>query len=214
MKLATKKEIEEIKNLFLLHYPEKKSELEYNNLYQLIIAVMLSAQCTDKRVNVITPKLFEAFPDIESLAKAELENVIEFVKTCSYFNNKAKNMILLAQKVMSEFDGEIPLTQKELMSLNGVGQKTANVVLIEFQDANVMAVDTHVYRTSHRLGLSNATNTKNTEAELSSKFKTDLAQLHQAMVLFGRYVCKAKNPDCENCFLTEFCKTKEQFKAK
>ncbi len=213
MKLATKKETEEIKNRFLKNYSQKKSELNYNNLYELIISVMLSAQCTDKRVNILTPSLFEKYPDILSLADANLDEIKEFIKSCSYFNNKASNMLKMAQKVRDEFDCEIPLTQKELMSLNGVGQKTANVVLIEYKNANLMAVDTHVYRTAHRLGLSDAINVNNTEKDLVKKFKTDLNELHQAMVLFGRYICKAKKPNCDECFLVDLCKTKAQFKA-
>lgn len=214
MKLATKKEIDEIKEKFLQHYSNEKSELNYTNLYELIIAVMLSAQCTDKRVNIITPALFEKYPDVVSLAKANIEEIKELIKSCSFFNNKAENLIKMAQKVMSDFEGEIPLSQKELVSLNGVGQKTANVVLIEYQNANLMAVDTHVYRVSHRLGLSKAENVKETEKDLVKRLKTNLNELHQAMVLFGRYICKAKNPDCDKCFLTSLCKTRETFKAK
>ncbi len=201
-----------IKERFLENYANKKSELNYNNLYELIVSVILSAQCTDKRVNLLTPTLFKKYPNIKALANAKIEDVNEIIKSCSYFNAKSQNLIKMAQKVKNEFNGEIPLTQKELMSLNGVGQKTANVVLIEHQNANLMAVDTHVYRVSHRLGLSSAKNVKETESDLVKVFQTNLNQLHQAMVLFGRYICKAKNPECDKCFLTDFCKTKAQFK--
>jgi endonuclease-3 len=138
----------------------------------------------------------------------------ELIKSCSFFNNKAKNLIEMAKRVQEEFKGEIPLDRDKLMSLAGVGQKTANVVLIELQEANFMAVDTHVFRVSHRLGLSSAKSVKETEKDLERAFKDNLAKLHQAMVLFGRYICTAKNPKCDNCFLREFCKTKESFKAK
>jgi endonuclease-3 len=175
---------------------------------------MLSAQCTDKRVNLITPALFEAFPTPADLANADLEEVKLFIKSCSFFNNKAKNLIKMAQSVIENYDGEIPLSQEELIKLAGVGQKTANVVMIEYTGANLMAVDTHVFRVAHRLGLSNATTVKGTEEDLVRKFRTDLHRLHQAMVLFGRYICKAVKPECERCFLTEYCKTKESFKAK
>jgi len=213
-KKATKKEVEEIKALFLMHYPDSITELSYRNLYELLISVMLSAQCTDKRVNLITPALFEAYPDPISLANADLDDVKGFIKTCSFFNNKAKNLIKMAQSVIEHYEGEIPLEQKELIKLAGVGQKTANVVMIEYTGANLMAVDTHVYRVAHRLGLSAAPTATKCEEELSKKFKTELHRLHQAMVLFGRYRCKALKPECDQCFMAHLCKSKEGFKAK
>jgi len=215
MKLATKKEIEEIKKRFLEHYPDSTTELHYRNLYELLVAVMLSAQCTDKRVNLITPALFEKYPDIPSLANADLDEVKELIRTCSFFNNKAKNLIKMAQMVMEKYGGEIPLDEKELVKLPGVGQKTAHVVLIEYTGANLMAVDTHVFRVAHRLGLSDAKTVEGTEKDLVKKFKTDLHRIHQAMVLFGRYICTAKNPKCDTeCFLTDLCKSRESFKAR
>ena len=213
IKKATKKEIEEIKNLFLEHYTDSITELNYNNLYELLIAVMLSAQCTDKRVNIISPALFEAYPHPIELANADIDDVKRFIKSCSFFNNKAKNLIKMAQSIIENYNGKIPLEQKELITLAGVGQKTANVVMIEFTGANLMAVDTHVFRVAHRLGLSDATTATKTEEELTKKFKTDLHLLHQAMVLFGRYRCKAVKPECEECFLEERCRTKETFKV-
>ncbi|MBD3795762.1 MAG: endonuclease III [Epsilonproteobacteria bacterium] len=212
-KKATKKEIEAIKELFLRHYEDAVSELNHENVYELLIAVMLSAQCTDKRVNLITPALFERYPSVADLANASLDDVKKLIQSCSFFNKKAVNLIKMAQRVVENFDSNIPLTQKELMSLAGVGQKTANVVLSEHTQANLMAVDTHVFRVAHRLGLSDAPTALKTEDELSQKFKTDLNLLHQAMVLFGRYRCKAQNPLCEDCFLENFCKSKEQFKV-
>jgi len=213
-KKATKIEILEIKSLFLEHYPESVTELTYNNLYELLIAVMLSAQCTDKRVNIITPALFLAYPDVISLANANLDDVKSYINTCSFFNNKAKNLIKMAQTVVENYNDEIPLERDELIKLAGVGQKTANVVMIEYTGANLMAVDTHVYRVAHRLGLSYTKTATKCEEELSKKFKTDLHLLHQAMVLFGRYKCKALKPECDDCFLTHLCKTKTSFKAK
>ena len=197
----------------MVEYENAKTELNYKNLYELLISVILSAQCTDKRVNLITPKLFEIYPSVEKLAVAELNQVQNIIQTCSFFNNKAKNIILMAQKVINDYNGQIPLTQKELMSLAGVGQKTANVIRIEWCEDNLMAVDTHVFRVSHRLGLSSGKNVKETEVELVKKLKDNLAVLHQAMVLFGRYKCKAINPECEDCILIGFCKTKETFKV-
>ncbi|MEA3456682.1 MAG: endonuclease III [Campylobacterota bacterium] len=213
VKQATKKEIEEIKLLFLEHYPDSVTELQYRNLYELLISVMLSAQCTDKRVNIITPALFETYPSPVELSNADLNEVKSYIKSCSFFNNKAKNLIKMAQSVMENYEGEIPLTQEELVKLAGVGQKTANVVMIEYTGANLMAVDTHVFRVAHRLGLSSAATAVKTEEELSRKFKTDLHLLHQAMVLFGRYRCKALKPECEECFLTDYCRSKEGFKV-
>jgi len=175
---------------------------------------MLSAQCTDKRVNIITPALFEKYPSVKELGKADIDDVKELIKSCSFFNNKAKNLIKMAKKVINDFDGKIPLDEKKLISLAGVGQKTAHVVLIEYSGANLMAVDTHVFRVAHRLGLSSSETALKTEVDLTKKFKDHLHILHQAMVLFGRYTCTAKNPKCVKCFLSKFCKSKEGFKAR
>ncbi|MBN2824432.1 MAG: endonuclease III [Campylobacterales bacterium] len=213
VKMATKKEIEAIKAIFIREYPDSVTELHYSNLYELLVSVMLSAQCTDKRVNIITPALFEAYPTPIALANANLDDIKELIKSCSFFNNKTTNLLKMAQSVVENYGGEIPLEQKELVKLAGVGQKTANVVMIEYSGANLMAVDTHVFRVAHRLGLSNATTAIATEAQLTKKFKDNLHLLHQAMVLFGRYRCKAVKPECEGCFLEEYCKSKERFKV-
>ena len=213
VKKATKKEIIEIHQRFIDRYSDAVTELEYKNAYELVIAVALSAQCTDKRVNIITPALFEKYPDVYSLADGDINDVKKLINSCSFFNNKAKNIIAMAKRVVEVYDGEIPMNEKELQSLAGVGQKTANVVMIEYTGANLMAVDTHVFRVSHRLGLSDDTTALKTEATLVKKFKNNLHALHQGMVLFGRYICTAKNPKCEECFLTEFCKTTKSFKV-
>ncbi|WP_430732980.1 endonuclease III [Candidatus Sulfurimonas marisnigri] len=213
MKKATKKEILEIHQLFIDRYSDAVTELEYKNAYELVVAVALSAQCTDKRVNLITPELFIKYPDPLSLANANLNDVKSLINSCSFFNNKAKNIVLMAKRVVEIYNGEIPMDEKELITLAGVGQKTANVVMIEYTGANLMAVDTHVFRVSHRLGLSDDKTAIKTEATLVKKFKNNLHALHQGMVLFGRYICKAKNPACEECFLTQYCKTKESFKV-
>lgn len=213
MKKATKKEIEAIKKRFLQRYSDAVTELHYKNAYELVVSVALSAQCTDKRVNLITPALFEKYPSPQALAEADLDDVKKIINSCSFFNNKAKNLIAMAQRVVTVYNGEIPMNEKDLQTLAGVGQKTAHVVMIEYTGANLMAVDTHVFRVAHRLGLSDDKTAKATEATLVKKFKTDLHVLHQAMVLFGRYICRAKNPKCDECFLTEFCKTKESFKV-
>ena len=213
MKKATKKEIEVLKEAFVEKYSDAVTELDYKNDYELLIAIILSAQCTDKRVNIITPALFEKYPSVYELADASLDDVKELLKSCSFFNNKSKNIIKMAQSVIDNYDGEIPHIQKELMKLAGVGNKTANVFMIEFEGANLMAVDTHVFRVAHRLGLSDGKTVEITEADLVKKLKGhDLHIFHQAMVLFGRYICKAVKPDCDNCLFPQVCKTKKSFK--
>jgi endonuclease III len=215
IKKATKKECEAIKLILLEKYNDAVTELTYTNAYELVIAVALSAQCTDKRVNLITPELFKAYPTAYTLAKADLNHIKSLIQSCSFFNNKAVNLIAMATRVVDVYNGEIPLDEKELITLAGVGQKTAHVVLIEYTGANLMAVDTHVFRVSHRLGLSDDLTPATTEATLVKKFKTNLHQLHQGMVLFGRYICTAKNPKCDTkCFLREYCKTTESFKPR
>ena len=206
--MRNKRDIDRIKALFLEHFSGAKTELNFRNLYELLVAVMLSAQCTDKRVNLITPALFREYPDIKALANANLTSLKLLINSCSFFNNKAVNLIKMANSVMSDFNGEIPLDEKSLVKLAGVGQKTAHVVLIEYQEANLMAVDTHVFRVSHRLGLSSAKTPQATEIDLVKAFKTNLNTLHQAMVLHGRYTCKAIKPKCNECFLKEMCRAK------
>ncbi len=213
MRKPSQKNINIIKQRFLANYENARTELNFSNLYELLVCVMLSAQCTDKRVNIITPALFKKYPNQEELSNANLNDVKELIKSCSFFNNKAKNLIKMANSVMEDFGGKIPLNEKDLVSLAGVGQKTAHVVLIEYQQANLMAVDTHVFRVSHRLGLSKAKTPQKTEEDLVKCFKTELHTLHQALVLFGRYKCKAIKPLCDGCFVEEFCQSKEGFKA-
>ena len=206
------KSIATIKSRFLEHYPNAKTELVYKNVYELLVCVMLSAQCTDKRVNIVTPALFARYPNPNELSAADINELKELIKSVSFFNNKATNLIKMAKQVMGDFGGKIPSTQEELKSLAGVGQKTANVVLIESRQANVMEVDTHCFRVAHRLGLSHAKSAIETEADLTNIFKDNLATLHQAFVLFGRYICKAIKPLCQQFFLQEFFLSKSNFK--
>ncbi len=212
MKKATKKDIQIIKEAFVEKYADAVTELTYKNDFELLIAIILSAQCTDKRVNIITPALFEKYPTAFDLAEANLEEVKDLLKSCSFFNNKSKNIIKMAHSVINLHGGDIPHDTKKLMGLAGVGNKTANVFMIEAEGANLMAVDTHVFRVSHRLGLSDASNVDKTEDDLVKKLKGDLHIFHQAMVLFGRYTCKALKPDCDNCLFPHVCKTKKSFK--
>ncbi|KEA46635.1 endonuclease III [Campylobacter mucosalis] len=208
--MRTKKDILEIKKRILLHFDGAKSELKWRNNYELIVCVMLSAQCTDKRVNLITPALFDAYPSVDSLANANLASVKMLINSCSFFNNKAENLIKMAKSVVADFGGEIPLDEGSLKSLAGVGQKTAHVVMLEAVGANVMAVDTHVFRVAHRLGLSDAKTPEQTETDLVKNFKTELGKLHQGLVLFGRYTCKAVKPVCVGCILNDLCKFKDK----
>ncbi|WP_298706908.1 endonuclease III [uncultured Campylobacter sp.] len=208
--MRSKKDILEIKKRILQNFAEERSELKFKDNYQLLVCVMLSAQCTDKRVNLITPRFFAEFPSVAELAKANLASVKLLISSCNFYNNKAVNLIKMAQAVVRDFGGVVPLDEAGLKSLAGVGQKTAHVVLLEGAGANVMAVDTHVFRVAHRLGLSRAKTPELTERDLSEAFKTDLGKLHQGMVLFGRYTCKAIKPNCKECFLNELCGSKDK----
>ncbi|MDX3960079.1 endonuclease III [Aliarcobacter skirrowii] len=213
MKKATKADIEIIKKAFIENYSDAVTELNYRNDYELLIAIILSAQCTDKRVNLITPALFEKYPTVFDLSCANLDDVKKLINSCSFFNNKAQNIIKMAQSVVQNYEGNIPHDTKELIKLAGVGNKTANVFMIEYKQENLMAVDTHVFRVSHRLGLSDAKNVEKTEEDLVKKLKgDDLHIFHQAMVLFGRYICKAIKPDCDKCYFPQVCKSKSGFK--
>ncbi|MFY9362989.1 MAG: endonuclease III [Dysgonamonadaceae bacterium] len=184
------------------------TELHYDNPFQLLIAVMLSAQCTDKRVNAITPPLFEAYPTPEALAAASPDEVYEFIKSCSYPNNKAKNLVKMAQKLVNDFGGEVPADIDSLLTIPGVGRKTANVMLAVAFDVPAMPVDTHVFRVSNRLGLTdNAKTPLEVEKELVKHIPKELlSKAHHWLILHGRYVCTARNPKCEECGLREYCK--------
>lgn len=183
-----------------------KSELDFENPYQLIVAVILSAQCTDKRVNMVTPALFKAFPTAAALSHASFEQVYELIKSVSFPNNKAKHLIGMAQKLCSEFNGEMPSAVEDLEKLPGVGRKTANVVASIIFRAPVIAVDTHVFRVSHRLGLSEGRNPLEVENDLNQIIPEEKrADAHHWLILHGRYVCKALKPDCGNCGLSSWC---------
>jgi endonuclease-3 len=188
--------------------PIAETELHFGNPYELIVAVILSAQCTDKRVNIITPPFFERFPDASSLAAATVEEVFELVKSCSYPNNKSKHLVGMAKTVVSEFRGMIPDTLEDLQKLPGVGRKTANVILSVAYSKPAMAVDTHVFRVSARIGLT--TGAKNPlEAENQLVRYIPEALIHKAhhwLILHGRYVCTARKPACEECGQKPYCR--------
>ena len=193
---------------FQANVPVAETELHYANPYQLLIAVILSAQCTDKRVNQITPALFEAFPTPEVLAASTPEVVFEYIRSVSYPNNKAKHLVGMAQVLMKEFQGVVPSDVDELQKLPGVGRKTANVIASVVFDKPAMAVDTHVFRVSNRIGLT--TNSKTPlqpERELVKQIPEHLIPIaHHWLILHGRYVCLARKPKCESCGLKPWCK--------
>jgi endonuclease-3 len=189
--------------------PDVESELNYSSPYELLVATMLAAQCTDKRVNMVTPALFAAYPTVSDLAKASEEEVLSYIKSVSYPNSKAKHLVQMAQMAVSDFGGEIPCTMEELTKLPGVGRKTANVVLAFAFDQAAMPVDTHVFRVSHRLDLvpDSAKTPEAVEKELVKHFpKEYISRAHHWLLLHGRYVCTARKPHCEGCALAEICK--------
>ncbi|MBB6275873.1 endonuclease III [Porphyromonas circumdentaria] len=190
------------------HMPVAETELEYTTPFELLVAVILSAQCTDKRVNMVTPKLFKHFPSAESLATAKVEEIYDLIKSISYPNNKAKHLSSMAKMLSFQFGGEVPSEREELMKLPGVGRKTANVIASVVFDKPAMAVDTHVFRLSNRLGLT--TNSKTplqTEETLVKYIPAHLIpKAHHWLILHGRYVCLARKPKCEECGLTPYCR--------
>ena len=188
--------------------PVAETELEYANPFELIVAVILSAQCTDKRVNQITPDLLKRFPTPQKMAEAEPAEVFDYIKSCSYPNNKAKHLVGMAKKVIELFDGEIPGDVDDLQKLPGVGRKTANVIASVVFNKPAMAVDTHVFRVAARIGLSsNAKTPLATEMQLTKYIPEELiAKAHHWLILHGRYVCLARKPKCGECGLTEVCK--------
>ena len=207
--MTRKERYDRVIEWFSENMPSPTTELNYDSPFHLLLAVILSAQCTDKRVNIVTPPLFEAFPDPHSLAKATTEEVYEYIKSVTFPNNKTKHLIRAAQILVDEFDGVMPSDIDNLMKLPGVGRKTANVMLAVVWNKAAMAVDTHVFRVSNRIGLTDNSKTPlSTEKILVKNFPEDiLATAHHWLILHGRYVCKSRNPDCENCGLTEICKT-------
>ena len=193
---------------FSINMPVAESELHYKDPYQLLIAVILSAQCTDKRVNQITPALFEAFPTPEVLAATTSEVVFEYIRSVSYPNNKSKHLVGMAQKLMSEFNGNVPSDVDELQKLPGVGRKTANVIASVIFNKPAMAVDTHVFRVSNRIGLTlNSKTPLETERELVKHIPENLIpKAHHWLILHGRYVCLARKPKCDECGIKQWCK--------
>lgn len=216
-KLTKEKRFLYVIEWFETNMPVAETELHYQNPYQLIVAVILSAQCTDKRVNMITPRFFEVYPDAESLSDATAEQVFEVIKSCSYPNNKAKHLVGMANMLIKDFNGIVPNNLELLQKLPGVGRKTANVILSVAFDKPAMAVDTHVHRVSARIGLTYRAKTPlETEKQLV-KFipENKLAIAHHWLILHGRYVCNARKPDCLSCGLKNWCRFySEKLKSK
>lgn len=205
----TKKErYEIILGYFKENVPDAETELMYDNPFQLLVAVILSAQCTDKRVNLTTPSIFAKYPDPHTMAKATFDELFPLIKSISYPNNKTKHLIGMANMLLEQFKGEVPMTVEELVKLPGVGRKTANVITSVVDQQPNMAVDTHVFRVSHRLGLvsKNASTPLAVEKELIKYIPEEMVhKAHHWLILHGRYVCLARNPKCSECMFTEFC---------
>ena len=207
--MRTKERFEHILAWFEANMPVAESELVYRNPYELLVAVMLSAQCTDKRVNMVTPVLFDAYPTPEALAAATSDEVFEYVKSVSYPRSKAEHLVQMAQRLVEVYQGEVPDNIDDLQTLQGVGRKTANVVCAVIWHQPTMAVDTHIFRVSERLGLT--TNSKNplqTEKQLVKYIPAEvIPKAHHWLLLHGRYVCTARKPQCEKCGIAQYCRS-------
>lgn len=205
-KITLKEKYKGIIEWFEQNMPVAQSELNYNNGYQLIVAVILSAQCTDKRVNTVTPSLFLKYPDFDSLSQAQFEELFPLIKSISYPNSKTRHLIEMAKKIREDFDGIIPSEIDLLTTIPGVGRKTANVVASILYDKPVIAVDTHVHRISNRLGLSKGTTPEKVEKDLTKQIPLEKRAIaHHWLILHGRYVCTARKPKCQSCGLQQWC---------
>jgi endonuclease-3 len=206
--MTRKQRLQFVIDYFQHHAPDAETELLYDNPYQLLVAVILSAQCTDKRVNMTTPAIFEKYPDAESLSKATFDELFPLIKSISYPNNKTKHLIGMAKMLNEQFHGQVPLTVDELVQLPGVGRKTANVITSVIDQQPNMAVDTHVFRVSARIGLTvNAKTPLATEKQLIQLIPRELIhKAHHWLILHGRYICVARNPKCDQCGIRPACK--------
>ncbi len=210
--MLRKERYEAFVDYFSTHQPNAETELNYSNPYELLVAVILSAQCTDKRINLVTPKFFERFPNPQQLSTSTPEEVFEYIRSVSYPNNKAKHLVGMAKKLMLDFNGKVPSDVNDLQTMPGVGRKTANVIASVIYNAPTMAVDTHVFRVANRIGLThNAKTPLAVEKQLVKYLPEDKIYIaHHWLILHGRYICVARNPKCNICPLTGFCKYYEQ----
>ena len=206
--MRTKERYDRVLAWFEENMPVAESELNFENEYQLLVAVMLSAQCTDKRVNQVTPALFKTYPTIADLAESNATEVLNYIRSVSYPNSKAEHLVQMAKRVVEVYGGEIPGTREELQTLAGVGRKTANVVLAVWWNQPTMAVDTHIFRVAERIGLTTkAKNPLNSEQQLIKYIPENIIpKAHHWLLLHGRYTCQARTPKCEKCGLQEFCR--------
>ncbi len=191
-------------------FPNAKCELDYSDPFQFLVAVILSAQCTDRRVNMVTPKLFERFSTPSDFANADILDIENLIKSCGFYHNKAKNIKNASIEIVNKYGGQLPNIIDELMLLPGVGMKTAKVVCGDLYDLDVIAVDTHVKRISNRLGLTNESDPNKISIQLEHIFHKDMSKIHHRLVLFGRYHCKAQNPNCSTCEVKNICKYYKQ----
>lgn len=214
--MIKKERFEKVIEFFSKNHPVAETELNYKNPYQLLVAVILSAQCTDKRVNMVTPTLFKAFPKPEVMAEANSDEVFQYIRSISYPNNKAKHLVGMAKMLVHDFKSKVPSEINELIKMPGVGRKTANVIASVVYDKPAMAVDTHVFRVSNRLGLTtNSTTPLETEKQLIKHIpENKVAIAHHWLILHGRYVCLARSPKCSECELKLFCKHFENLKKR
>lgn len=213
--MTRKERYEAFLEYFSENQPQAETELHYENPYQLLVAVILSAQCTDKRVNIVTPALFEAFPTPEHLANSHFDEVLPYIKSISFMNNKTKHLIGMAKILVEEFNSVVPESVEDLQKMPGVGRKTANVIASVVYNQPTMAVDTHVFRVSKRLGLvnQNAKTPLEVEKTLIKHIPSEFVHVaHHWLILHGRYVCVARRPKCEECKITHFCKYFEKNK--
>ncbi len=206
--MTKKQRYEGIIRYFLEHNPNAQTELIYHTPFELLVAVILSAQCTDKRVNMVAPDLLHAFPTPKRMSETTEEEIYAYIKSVSYPNNKARHLLAAAQRIVNDYGGEVPSDYDALLSLPGVGRKTANVMVSVLWNEPKMAVDTHVFRVSNRIGLTNNSKTPyETEMELTRNIPQQyIPQAHHWLILHGRYVCVARNPKCKDCGITAFCK--------
>ncbi len=208
IKISKKDRFKFVLDWFKINNPTAETELNYSNPFELLVAVILSAQCTDKRVNIVTEKLFRVYPDAFAMSRASIDEVFDFIRSISYPNNKAKHLVGMANMLLEKFGGKVPSEISDLIQLPGVGRKTANVIASVVFDKPAMAVDTHVFRVSNRIGLTTSAKTPlETEKQLMKYIPTELVAIsHHWIILHGRYICTARSPKCLNCGIKDYCK--------